>query len=55
MELQKSMDDYFTITFNEINNKEGSDSIIKLNGTVDQKIDLDDDWKVTCTFAYLMK
>lgn len=46
MELQKSMDEYFAIEFHEINNKDGHDSIITLNGTVDQKLDLDDDWKV---------
>lgn len=56
MELQESINDYFTIAFHEITNREGSDSIITLNGTIDQKIDLDDDWKVTeCNVAFFIK
>lgn len=47
MEQQESIKDYFNIAFDEINKKEGSNSIFIINGNVEQKLDLDDEWKVT--------
>lgn len=46
MEEQESMKNYFNIAFDGIKNKEGSNSIFLVNGNVEQKIDLDDEWKV---------
>lgn len=47
MEKQESIQSYFNIAFDDIKNKEGSDSIFIIDGNVEQKLDLDDEWKVT--------
>lgn len=46
MEQQESVQNYFDIAINDIKTKEGSDSIFIIDGKVEQKIDLDDEWKV---------
>lgn len=54
MEQQDSVKEYFDIVMDEIKHKDGSDSIFVINGNVDQKLNLDDEWKVmTICATYL--
>lgn len=46
MDQEESMQNYYDIAFDDIKHKEGSDSIFLVNGNVEQKLDLDDEWKV---------
>lgn len=55
MDQQESLKDYFDIALDDIKMKEGSDSIFIVSGNIDQKIELDDNWKVNRTSNILIE
>lgn len=54
MEQQDSVKDYFDIAVDEVKHKDGSDSIFIINGNVQQKLDLDDGWKVMIISPHIL-
>ena len=47
MEMQETIHKYFDMAIDDIHKKEGTDSVFLIHGSIEQKVDLDDDWKVT--------
>lgn len=47
MEQQESIQNYFNIVCDDIKKKEESNSVFIIDINIEQKLDFDDEWKVT--------